>query len=112
SNTFTFPVPIPVVAGTTYVLGFSSDSASGVMTTSAASGSWNSSTTYAAFPVASPSTGASSPITCSIIVTTFNASLVSETQQDGTTSYVYDAVAGHADFYNVAPLTPAPASVV
>jgi hypothetical protein len=38
--------------------------------------------------------------------------MVNEAQQDGTTSYVYDSTAGDVDFYAIASLSPAPASVV
>ena len=37
--------------------------------------------------------------------------MVAETQQDGTTTYVYDATVNDADFYNIAS-APMPASVV
>jgi hypothetical protein len=46
------------------------------------------------------------------ITTTVNADLVGETLQDGTTTYVYDSTIGHADFYNIAPLSVTPATVV
>jgi len=111
--TFTFSTPVSVVKGTQYWIGFAPDAASGQMTATGASAGLASTTTYANFPLASPTTANDrAPTASSVISTTVNADSVSETLQDGTTSYVYDAVAGHADFYNVAPLTPAPASVV
>lgn len=45
------------------------------------------------------------------VVAPANAALVNETLQDGTTTYVYDATAGHADLYNIAGLSPAPVTV-
>jgi hypothetical protein len=41
-----------------------------------------------------------------------NSTAVSEPQQDGATSYVYDANVGDADFYGIAAITGTPASVV
>jgi hypothetical protein len=37
-----------------------------------------------------------------------NWQAVSEAQQDATTSYVYDSVPGHADFYGIAPIASTP----
>lgn len=41
-----------------------------------------------------------------------NAALVNETQQDGTTSYVYDSNPGDADFYNIASIASTPVSTI
>lgn len=111
-NTFTFSTPVPVVRGGTYFIGFAPDAAGGAYQTGAASGSRNSSTSYASFPVANPTTSSTSAIVAAIIITPANYAVVNEAQQDGTTSYVYDAVAGHADFYTVAALGSTPASTV
>ena len=111
--TFTFSTPVSVVKGTQYWIGFAPDATSGQMTATGAATGLASTTTYANFPLVSPTTANDrAPTASSVISTTVNADFVSEAQQDGTSTYVYDAVAGHADFYNVAPLTPAPASVV
>jgi hypothetical protein len=41
-----------------------------------------------------------------------NAALVNETQQDGTTSYVYDSTVGHADFYNIGSIASTPLATI
>jgi hypothetical protein len=42
------------------------------------------------------------------VVLSSNYQLVSEAQQDATTSYVYDSVPGHADLYGIAPIASTP----
>lgn len=114
TNTFTFPTPVPVVKGTQYWIGFCSDTF--------LSGGWNmgasgpggySTTAYASFPVASPAfTGGTYTVTSSIIITPTNSTLVSEAQQDGTTSYVYDSNIGDNDLYTIAASATTPQSTV
>lgn len=112
-NTFTFGTPVSVTKGTQYWLGFDCDSASGSYTTTAASGGLNSTTAYASFPVASPSTILSSPAVCSMLITVNNNfTVVNEPQQDAATTYVYDSTPGHADLYNIAPIVSTPTTVV
>ena len=38
----------------------------------------------------------------------YNYGAVAEAQQDATTSYVYDSVPGHADFYGIAAIASTP----
>ena len=45
-------------------------------------------------------------------ITAFNAGVVSEPQQDGLTSYVYDSNPGDQDFYGIGSITSTPATVI
>ncbi len=112
-NTITFGTPVTVVKNGQYFIGFDSDTASGSWN-AAGTSSVSSATPYASFPVASPGiTSGRQSISSTVTITpTTNYQMVNETLQDGTTTYVYDAVAGHADFYNVAALPTVPASTV
>jgi hypothetical protein len=113
TNTFTFGTPVSVTKSAQYWIGFDSDTSSGVWAVGSGISGGSSTTAYAAFPVASPSTSFAAPIiTTATLTVGSNTSLVNEAQQDGTTSYVYDSTVGHADFYNLAPLGVTPASVV
>jgi predicted thioesterase len=114
SNTLTFVTPITVVKGASYWIGTVGDVLVSYGVTGGSTGRAGVGGIYATFPVANPpglSSVAATGYTANI-TTTISADLVNETLQDGTTTYVYDAVAGHADFYNVAALPTAPASTV
>jgi len=116
NNTFTFPTPPSVVKNTSYWIGFSADGtyANAYWTQSAGAVGKSSTTTYAAFPVASPTgLNINQPIVCSWNITTgSNATVVNEPQQDALTSYVYDSTPGHADLYNIATIGSTPATVI
>jgi hypothetical protein len=112
SNTFTFSPGVTVVKGTTYWVGVCADG-TGTYTTAASSAAQyvRSTTSYAAFPQASPVTttpSLSAQIMWTYTATPANWQAVSEAQQDTTTSYVYDSTPGDADFYGVSiiPSTP------
>jgi hypothetical protein len=113
-NVFTFGTPVAVVQGTQYWIGFDSDTSSGTFTSSNSAGTGLSSTTsYASFPAASPTTASS--FACSYTLTIAigsNRCLVAEAQQDGTATYVYDSTAGDADFYGIASIGVTPASTI
>jgi len=115
SMVFTFSPPL-VLSRVPYWFGFIPDTAGGVITymspnlATGASGT----TTYAAFPQASPvvtnpSNGRQVLLQYS---PTVNWPAVSEPQQDAATSYVYDSVVGHNDLYAIAALAATPVSVV
>jgi hypothetical protein len=114
SNSFTFGTPVTVVKGTQYWIGFDPDASSGAWNVGTGTTGRAGSTTYASFPVASPSTSANAPVVCSVTITTStNYAMVSEAQQDTTTSYVYSSNPTDADFYNIASLSgTTPSSVV
>ena len=112
NNSFTFSVPIAVIRGMELFVGFSSDTSSGTWSLSSGSTGFTSTTSYAAFPVASPTTIITSSVTCQVTITPTNAGLVNEPLQDGTTSYVYSSNPTDADFYTVAPLAGTPAAVI
>ncbi|HEY2419020.1 MAG TPA: hypothetical protein VGH84_13945, partial [Steroidobacteraceae bacterium] len=112
TNTITFPSPPSLLRGGTYWLGVISDTASGTFVGTNLTIGKSSSTSYAAFPVANPSTpgGNSVPFTTFTITATNNSSLVSDPQQDATTTYVYDSNPGHADLYGIGNIASTPAT--
>ena len=115
TNTYTFPTPVAVVKGGQYYIGFCTDTSAGNwnVTNASASIGVTTATTYAAFPAANQSPSNSSiPATSVLITVTTNNSLVNETQQDGTTSYVYDATVNDADLYAIASIGGVPSNVV
>jgi hypothetical protein len=118
-NTFTFSSPPSVIAGTTYWIAFCVDTNTGanVLQFSSTNAFYTSgfiTGTYAAFPPTNPSftPNNGSSYVCSVnYVPTLNAEMVDEAQQNTTTDYVYDTVAGHADFYTLAATTGTPSTV-
>jgi hypothetical protein len=113
ANTLTFPTPFTVTKGTLYFLGFISDTAAANSINGNAGGRTNSTSTYASFPVASPTTSSGNGYVCSwTLAITSNAALVNEAQQDSATSYVYSSNVGDTDLYNIAPIGVTPASTV
>lgn len=117
NNTLTFSTPVSVTKGTSYYVGFISDTTSGTWNLGASAGNaalTGSGVTYVAFPGASPvtSTGQNQSVGSLNITTAYNYELVYEPQQDGATSYVYDSNVGDADFYAIAALSGTPASTV
>ena len=114
TGSFTFSPPVPVSSGVRVWIGTCIDTASGSLVGSpATTGYSGTATTYASFPVSNPpslSGGAAGMGT--LVVNPVNAGLVNEAQQDGTATYVYDNIAGHADFYTIAPITSVAANTV
>jgi hypothetical protein len=110
ANTLTFGTPVSITKGTAYYIGFDSDTTSGIWNLASASTGTQSTTSYASFPVASPTLGAATnAIVCTLTITVgTNNCLVNEAQQDATTSYVYDSVPGHADLYGIAAIASTP----
>jgi hypothetical protein len=109
-NTFTFGTPVTVAKGTQYWFGFVSDTSSGTFSFGGTVTSGGTSTTsYASFPAASPAMTTSNAALCSITFTiSANCDVVSEAQQDGTATYVYDSTVNDADFYAFGTITPTP----
>jgi hypothetical protein len=114
TNTFTFSAPPAVAKGAQYWIGFDSDASSGTWTAGSGIAGITSATSYASFPVASPSPSLSqSPAFYSLTLTTgSNAGVVSEPQQNALTSYVYDSNPGDADFYSIGSIVGTPAVVI
>ncbi len=114
SNTLTFGTPVAVVKGTQYCIGFDSDTSSGTWSINVSGTSGLQSTTaYASFPAASPATSTAAAIVCTLSITlAYNYPLVSEAQQDGATSYVFDSNVGDADFYGVGSIASTPATII
>lgn len=111
---FTFGTPVSVTAGTQYFAAICADSNSGQHGVGSAALGFNwGAATYASFPTNNPgplTSGANTlPVTINITpTTTASFAFVSEPQQDGTVSYVYDTNPTDADFYGIAgiPITP------
>jgi hypothetical protein len=116
TNTFAF-TGVAIVKGVQYWVGAMCDTSVG---------SWNNplsaqttmataTQSYAAFPQANPVT--TSPIRSALMSWTYastpaNWQAVSEPQQDGATSYVFDSNPGDADFYGVASIASTPTTVI
>lgn len=117
SNTFSFSPGVSVVRGTTYWVGFCSDTTTtnGWNTNNSVLGDTGTGPVYASWPASNP-TGigtSANVITGNIVITpSINTEFVNETLQDGTTSYVYDSTVGHTDFYAIAALAVTPVSVI
>jgi hypothetical protein len=125
-NTFTFGTPVAVTRGTTYWVGFNTDTAIGNSWNYSSSGSTAgpyansgavSTTSYAAFPVANPAittVGLGSPIfTANITPTTpANAALVADTATDYAGGYDYSSTVGQSDLYGISPIGSTPALTV
>ncbi len=114
TNTLTFGTPVTVTKGTQYWIGFDSDTSSGTWNVASGGTSGLSSTTaYASFPVASPTTSTAAAVICSLTITTSNnATVVNEAQQDSATSYVYDSTVNDVDLYGIASISSTPASII
>jgi hypothetical protein len=115
--TLTFGTPVSISAGTQYFVAFCSDTSSGQWTANTGTGgSFRNGDTYASFPSSSPVVTSGQPSISATIritpATTANFIWVNEAIHDDATSYVYDNVVGHADFYNLAALAVTPVSVV
>jgi hypothetical protein len=108
ANTLTFSTPVAVVMGVQYWIGFVSDTTSGTWSIASAAAGMQSTTSYASFPFASPVATSTQATICSLIISPTNAALVAEAQQDGTATYVYDSVPGHADFYGINSIASTP----
>jgi hypothetical protein len=112
-NTFVFGTPVAVSKGTQYWVGWDSDTSSGSWGAAGGTTGFSSTTSYASFPVASPTVVAIAAAACVLTITlTTNYQLTSEAQQDGTATYVYDSTPGHADFYNIAAIASTPVATI
>jgi len=116
ANVITFGSPFAVTKGTTYWVGFMSDTVAGTFASNATGiGGTATSTPYASFPVASPtgfSAGGSGIYYTLNIAVSSNSTVVAEAQQDTLASYVYDSTVGHTDLYNLTPVTTTTGSIV
>lgn len=108
--TFTLTAPLTVTRGTSYYLAVDQDATISYNTTNS---NFSFTTAYASFPANNPSvTGASPGPTFVVTLVPSNAGLVNEAQQDGATTYVYDATPGHADLYTVASIPSTPIATI
>jgi len=111
--TITFPSPARVLQGQNYWFGINQDAS--ITYNNQSSTAVTLTQTYASWPVSNPG-GVISTANCPGCVISFtaqyNADMVSEHQQDGTTTYVYDSNVGDADFYGIASLPTTPASTI
>jgi len=113
SNALTFGTPVSVTKGTQYWIGFDSDTSSGTWSVASGTTGLSSTTAYASFPAASPTTSAAAAIVCSLTITLGgNYAAVDEAQEDATTSYVYDSTVNDVDLYGIASISSTPASII
>jgi len=114
NNTFTFGAPVAVTKGAPYWFGVSHDVTAVLSTTSPTTARTSTTVAYASFPTASPTTASvQAQVTSTVNVTpSSNADYVSEAQQDGATTYVFDSNPGDVDFYGIAPIASTPVSVI
>ena len=115
NNIFTFSPTIPVIRGQQIWLAVLNDTAAGFWSVATATTNGGTAAmSYATFPTASPTFNPGSNPEVSSITFNINTNYgqVSEPQQDGTTSYVSDNVAGHADLYGIGTIAATPASIV
>lgn len=114
ANTVTFGTPVAVTKGTAYWWGVSHDVTAVVSVGNTSVGRTSTAVAYASFPTASPTVGGTTNATAGTvnITPTISSEFVSETLQDGTTTYVYDSTVGHSDLYTLAALSGTPNSTV
>jgi hypothetical protein len=117
TQAFTFSAGLPIVKGQQYWIACCVDVATTSFWPNAASGysCYSATVTYSAFPQNNPAAAQASyaPIMQWTYTTASgNWQAVSEAQEDGLTSYVYDSNAGDADLYAIASIGTTPASVV
>ena len=116
TNAFTFSPGVPVVKGVTYWLAAMCDTAVGQWSVQNASTFGVTATaSYATFPQNNPASSIGQTallFSWTYTTTTANFQAVSEPQQDGTTSYVYDSTPGDADFYNIGAIASTPVATV
>ena len=116
TNIFTF-AGVPVVKGTQYWIGAAMDGSGPSFTANASTAATGATSvvTYAAFPQTNPVTTVPAQPTLkswTYTATPANWQAVSEAQQDGATSYVFDSNPGDADFYGIGSIASTPATVI
>jgi len=114
-NTFVVTGGAALTKSTVYWVAIHGDVIVSILSPASGTSSWFLNQTYASgFPATmsgATQTGTGGWGSLGMNITPNNASLVNETLQDGTTSYVYDSTPGHADLYNIAALSPSPVTV-
>jgi hypothetical protein len=115
-NVFTVSGGLTVTRGTVYWVALWSDvSITGIGPTSGSITNTFAASYTTSFPasmVGASNTSVGGMGSQGMNITPTNATLVNETLQDGTTSYVFDATVNDADFYTIAALASTPATVV
>jgi hypothetical protein len=116
---FTFPTPARVVAGQPYWVAINQDASItyNVINSSSAGVSVITLTSpaYASWPVSNPG-GTIATINVPGLLTItytpgFNADCVSDPQQDGGATYIFDSTVGHADLYTISSIPTVPANI-
>jgi len=115
TNLFTFSPAVPIVKGVQYWVGAVADGTGTFLVGTSSAVGASGASSLAAFPQANPvvTTPAVPPqVSWTYTATPANWQAVTEVQQDGLASYVYDSNPGDADFYSVASIASTPASVI
>ena len=108
---FTFSPPITVTFGQVLWIGVCPDTSASFFTLSSGSGGWWGTVNvppYASWPP-NPPTGLATAVGTMrsvVYIDPSNSGEVSEAQQDGLTTYVYDSNPGDSDLYTIAPISP------
>jgi hypothetical protein len=115
--TFTFASPPTLTAGVRYYLAQSVNASCQWAASSALSGvtGYTLSYTYSgSFPSSAAGAASFSAISPYFLYTAHaqHWMYVSEAQQDGLTTYVFDNTVGHADFYGIGPISITPTSTI
>jgi hypothetical protein len=114
-NTLTLSPSVTLVKGRTYWMAVCSDASVVYQAGPPPYSGISNTVTYASFPLANPSgftTNYAIPFWSFAVATTLNCEYVAEPQEDGLTSYVFDNVVGHADFYGLPALGVTPATII
>lgn len=113
---FTFGTPVSVTQNTQYWIGWHPDTTSGTGSAfpTGTVGFTTTAITYAAFPVANPTSLVAAAVVTPVvnITATTNSAFVADFQQDGANSYVYSSTVGQSDLYGIASIGSTPSSIV
>lgn len=119
--TFTFPTPVSVTQGIQYWVGFMWDTAGssnmGAAASSVSGANLTGTTSYAAFPAASPvvtipATAIAATIQITPATGAVNSAFVADLYQDAAASYVFSSTVGQTDQYTLTGTASVPTTVV
>lgn len=117
-NTFTFSPAVAISAGTLFYVGVCVDANTGggaIGQGATAGPSATSATTYASFPLATPTLTATAQANINVspvFTPSANFSAVADPQQDGANSYVYSSTVSQSDLYGIAAIGSTPNATI
>jgi hypothetical protein len=111
---FVFPSPAYITVGQSYWIGINQDASITYNVANQAGSIVLTTPVYASWPASNPG-GTAGANNCQAVTINlaplYNSDVVSEPQEDGLTSYVYDSTVNDADFYTIGTLTPVPSTI-